>query len=205
MGTNDSENKSRWRKLWESPKRRYLLGIPLGGFLMVAVGAVALGAFNGVINYTNTNEFCYGCHVGMDTIVEEYHASGHFNNATGVSATCADCHVPKEPFIDKMWTKVKATKDVYHQLVGTINLENFEENRLRMAEHVWEIMKANDSRECRSCHDPKRWDLALQPKRAQNHHDQERWKERDETCIDCHYGIAHKRPGGMSEPATTSN
>ena len=193
MATNDSESQGFWRKLWRSPRRRYLLGIPLGGFLMFALGAVALGAFNGIIHYTNTNEFCYGCHIGMDTIVEEYHASVHFDNPTGVEATCADCHVPKA-FFPKMWVKVKATKDIYHQLVGTINLENFEENRLRLAEPIWAKMKANDSRECRSCHDPKRWNLELQPKRAQNHHSQERWEERGETCIDCHYGIAHKKP-----------
>ena len=193
MEKNDSENQGFWRKLWASPRKRYLLGIPLGGFLMLALGAVALGAFDGMMHYTNSNEFCYGCHIGMDTIVEEYHESVHYNNATGVHATCGDCHVPKE-FVGKMWTKIRSTKDIYHKLVGTINLENFEENRLRQAEHVWARLRASDSATCRSCHEPERWNKPLQPMRAQNHHDPARWEERDETCIDCHTGVAHKRP-----------
>jgi cytochrome c-type protein NapC len=55
-------------------------------------------------------------------------------------------------------------------------------------------MKETDSRECRSCHDQNRWDLAKQSKRARKKHDIEYMEEKDKTCIDCHKGLAHKMP-----------
>ncbi len=188
----NDKNKSKWQKLWASSKNKWLFGIPLGGFLAVIVGATALGGFNGVMHVTNSNQFCYSCHIGMDTIVEEYQASRHFNNATGVQASCADCHVPKE-FLPKMWTKVRATKDIYHKLVGTVNLENFEEQRLHQAEYVWKVMIARDSQECRNCHQASTWSTDKQSLRARQHHLGEMVTD-DKTCIDCHIGVAHSKP-----------
>jgi len=53
-------------------------------------------AFETTLHLSSTYKFCFSCHKGMDTIVEEYQASGHFNNSTEVPSTCADCHVPQE-------------------------------------------------------------------------------------------------------------
>lgn len=187
------KEKTFWQKLWLPTNKKWLLGIPLGGFLAVGVGVLALGGFQVSMHATNANEFCYSCHVGMDTIVEEYQQSIHFSNATGVQADCADCHVPKE-FLPKMWTKIRATKDVYHMLMGKVNLENFEELRVHQAEVTHKIMKGRDSQECKNCHNPEEWDTERQSARARNHHDPEQWKKDDETCVDCHVGVAHKKP-----------
>ena len=48
--------------LWRRPRVWFLLGIPLGGFLMFFAGAAALGAFNGIMEQTNTLAFCTSCH-----------------------------------------------------------------------------------------------------------------------------------------------
>tara|TARA_R110002094_G_scaffold5667_2_gene14501 strand:+ start:276 stop:533 length:258 start_codon:yes stop_codon:yes gene_type:complete len=66
--------------------------------------------------------------------------------------------------------------------------------RQLMAERVWAIMKATDSRECRSCHSQARMDLESQGKQAHRKHRPERMASRGETCIDCHQGIAHELP-----------
>ncbi|MEI8598838.1 NapC/NirT family cytochrome c [Vibrio sp. M60_M31a] len=51
------------------------------------------------MNYSSTGGFCFGCHIGMDAIVEEYQASIHYNNSKGViAATCSDCHVRESLF-----------------------------------------------------------------------------------------------------------
>ncbi|RCU50806.1 cytochrome C [Corallincola holothuriorum] len=178
-------------RLWKQTRSRWLLGIPIGGFIALVLGALGVVTFHGVMDFTNTNEFCYGCHIGRDTIVEEYQASVHFNNRSGVIATCADCHVPK-PFVDKMIVKVKATADIYYQLMETVTLENFEQERLRLAEHVWRDMAASNSRECRSCHTPERWDSDAQPIRVRTNH--QKMLSQNMNCIDCHQGVAHKRP-----------
>lgn len=182
-----------WKSLWQWPPKWRWLIIPLGGWLALLVGIGAWAGFNGTMHATSTNEFCYGCHIGRDTVVEEYQASSHFTNEHGVAATCADCHIPHE-FVPKLVTKIKATVDVYHQLAGTINLENFESHRGEMAEAIWHQMEANDSQACRNCHDPKRWQTALQSARAQNSHKPEFWEEKGLTCINCHRGVAHRLP-----------
>lgn len=182
-----------WSRLWTPLKSKWLLGIPIGGLIALVAGVIALGVFNQVIHVTNENQFCYSCHIGMDTIVEEYEQSIHFNNNNGFQATCSDCHVPKE-FFPKMWVKIRATKDVYHMLVGTINLENFEQKRNGLADTVWENMLARDSKECKNCHDPEKWDLTQQPIRAQVNHDPAKWQREEKSCVNCHQGIAHNRP-----------
>lgn len=189
---------SLWQRLWSRPRSRWLLGIPIGGFLALALGAGALVGFNGVMHYTNSNEFCYLCHVGMDTVVEEYQASAHFKNSLGFVASCSDCHVPQE-FIPKMVTKILAAEDVYVQMTGAITLDNFEQHRPALAAEVLEIMRRRDSRECRNCHTPARMDLQQQSRNAARRH--QTMAERGQTCVDCHDGIAHKLPQPVSAAA----
>ncbi len=68
-----------------------------------------------------------------------------------------------------------------------------------MAKKVWVRMKETDPRECRNCHDRSAMVADMQGRTAQKQH-----LRLDDgsgtTCIDCHYGIAHKPPGGL-EPA----
>lgn len=186
-------NKPERRSIWTPSRKWFLLYLPLGAFLAVIVGVGLTAAFHTTMEFTNRNEFCYGCHVGMDTIVEEYQASVHYKNASGVAASCADCHVPKA-FIPKMITKTIALKDIYHQWRGTINLENFEAHRLRLAEHVWEGMHSDDSANCKSCHNPENWDYEQMPARARLNHSPEKWTKKGQSCVDCHSGIAHQKP-----------
>ncbi len=178
-------------RLWKQPKARWRLGVPLGGLLFFIVGFSALPVYNGAMHYTSTNEFCYGCHIGMDTVVEEYHDSIHFRNRSGVIATCADCHIPRET-LPKISAKVAATADVYHKIMGTITLENFEEHRPALAQGVWEKMRETGSRECTNCHAFERMDVAKQNKRTARRHAPE--KTKGKTCIDCHQGVAHNMP-----------
>jgi nitrate/TMAO reductase-like tetraheme cytochrome c subunit len=177
--------------LWEKPSSRWRLGIPLGGILLFVIGLLALPVYNGAMYYTSTNEFCYSCHIGMDTVVEEYHESPHFKNRSGFRATCADCHIPHET-LPKIITKIKATADVYHKLMGTINLENFEEHRPALAQKVWDRMAKTDSRECKNCHAFERMDASLQDKRTAKRHAPD--KVEGKSCIDCHQGVAHAMP-----------
>ncbi|RKF20937.1 cytochrome C [Alginatibacterium sediminis] len=182
----------KFSRLMQAMRRRIWLGLPLGLFVFVGFIVFAVGGFQTMMHVTNQNEFCYACHVGMDTIVEEYQASPHFVSDDEVHATCADCHVPID-FVGKIVTKTKASADIYYMLIGTINMENFESERLRLAEHVWHEMEANDSQACRNCHNEEQnFDLAKQPARARTNH--QKMDALESTCIDCHYGIAHKRP-----------
>ena len=159
--------------------------------VVFVVGLIAAGLFNVGLARTNTMEFCTDCHT-MQIPYQELQETAHYKNASGVQATCADCHVPK-PFIPKMIAKVIASKDVYHEIMGTIDTpEKYEALRWDMASRVWEKMKANDSRECRSCHDFASMDLTEQDRSARNKHGNA--EDKGQTCIDCHKGVAHDEP-----------
>ena len=162
-------------------------------------GMVALGTFTIALRWTNTEEFCISCHEMRDNVYAEYKGTIHDNNRTGVRTTCPDCHVPKElgPLLMR---KAKATFELWHKAVGTVDTkEKFEAHRYQMALRVWTEMKENDSLECQNCHHIDNMGLNKQSERAQARH--AKAKAEKITCIECHFGIAHKEPEGELSPA----
>jgi cytochrome c-type protein NapC len=187
-----------WQKCWGRVKdmagKRPLLLLTLA-FLG---GIIFWGGFNTVVEATNTEAFCISCHEMRDNVYKEYAQNTiHYTNRTGVRATCPDCHVPKE-WTHKMIRKIKASNELWGKLIGSIDTtEKFEAKRLEMARHEWARMKASDSRECRNCHSFEGMNTESQKQRAKKQH--ELAVKNKDTCIDCHKGIAHKKPQGMKE------
>ncbi len=168
-----------------------LVGIVVAGTLVVAVAAYAV-VFHPLMERTNTLEFCVSCHSMEATVYREYQQSVHYSNASGVRAGCPDCHVPKA-IVPKLIAKVRAAKDVWHEILGTIDTpEKFEAHRWRMANAVWSMMERTDSVTCRSCHSWEAMDADEQDRVARSKH--RAAKEEGRTCIECHKGLVHKRP-----------
>jgi cytochrome c-type protein NapC len=71
--------------------------------------------------------------------------------------------------------------------------EKFLAKTMERAAGVGARMKANDSLECRNCHDLDSMDFTRQSQRARNEHSRE-LQTGQKTCIDCHKGIAHRLP-----------
>ena len=193
-----AENKGLIGRCWSAlrqPSAKYsLLGLLVAGF---AAGVVFWGGFHTVIEATNTEAFCIGCHEMRDNVYEEYKKTIHYSNRTGVRAVCSDCHVPKE-WGPKMLRKIQASREVYGKVTGSIDTrEKFEAKRLSLAENEWKRMKANNSLECRNCHNLVSMDPEKQKQRARKQH--ELAAKGGDTCIDCHKGIAHQKPKGMKE------
>ena len=109
-------------------------------------------------------------------------------------ATCAHCHVPHHNWVATLWRKTRASfNELPSNLMGKIDtVEKFEAHRKEMAEAVWAEMQANDSRECRYCHNREAMVLADQSTRARKQH--ENAQKEGETCIDCHDGLVHNLP-----------
>ena len=179
---------------WEtlrSPSVHFSLGfLTLGGFL---AGIVFWGGFNTALEITNTEKFCVSCHEMRDNVFEELKSTIHYTNRSGVRASCPDCHVPHD-WTHKIARKMQASKEVWGKIFGTIDTrEKFLDKRLELAMHEWARLKANDSLECRNCHNFEYMDFTRQSPRAAQVH--ARWLEGGEkTCIDCHKGVAHKLP-----------
>ena len=189
------------KKLWKwitSPSARWSLGVLL--FVGVLGGAISVAGFQTVMDMTNTENFCSeSCHEMTDNVAAEFKGTTHDVNASGVRATCSDCHVP-QPFGPKMVRKIKASLEVYHHILGTLDTpEKFEAHRLRLANNVWREMGGNDSRECRNCHQSNNMKFELQTAEAIEYHNNA--LEEGKTCIDCHKGIAHKLPKELQEAA----
>lgn len=158
------------------------------GSLMLIAGAAGLA-------WTNTEKFCIGCHEMRDNVYAEFKGTIHDTNRSGVRAVCADCHVPRDPG-PMVVRKVRATFELWgHFVTGVIDTkEKFEKHRYDMAKRVWLRMKETDSLECRNCHKADAMSESLQSDRAKARH--AKGKQDGKTCIDCHFGIAHKEPDG---------
>jgi len=95
---------------------------------------------------------------------------------------------------DKMARKMQASKEVWGKIFRTIDTqEKFRDMRLELARHEWARFKANDSLECRNCHQYASMDFTRQSVRAQAMHSTY-LASKEKTCIDCHKGIAHRLP-----------
>src|SRR5690349_9631435 len=182
------------RRYWHvlrRPSRHFSLGfLAVAGFV---AGVLFWGGFNTALEATNTETFCTGCHEMRDNVYQELQTTIHFTNRSGVRAKCSDCHVPHN-WTTKIARKMQASKEVWGKIFGTIDTrEKFLDMRLELAQHEWARFKANDSLECRNCHDYSSMDFTRQSPRAAEMHSTY-LANKEKTCIDCHKGIAHHLP-----------
>jgi nitrate/TMAO reductase-like tetraheme cytochrome c subunit len=78
---------------------------------------------------------------------------------------------------------------------GTIDTrEEFHDKRIELESREWVRLRANDSLECRNCHDFDSMDFTRHSKRAAHQHSTA-LASGQKICIDCHQGIAHRLPG----------
>ena len=172
------------------PSVRYSAGALI---LLGAAGMLIMwGLFTFSMSATSTEKFCISCHEMENHAFAEFKETVHYKNSSGVTAECADCHIPHDP-VGKIFRKIEAAREVYGTLIGKINTpEKYEAHRLEMAEREWKKMKASDSAVCRHCHNNFEQAIEQQYEWAQINH--KKMLAEGGTCIDCHKGIAHKLP-----------
>ena len=192
------------RKIWEAirgdskSRGRIALRVVAAALVVFLAAGVFVVAGAAGLAWTNTEAFCISCHEMRDNVYAEFKGTIHDTNRTGVRATCPDCHVPREPG-PMLWRKVLATFEIWGKLTGVIDTkEKFEAHRYDLAKRVWIRMKKTDSLECRNCHHDDAMSADLQSERARARHT--KGKAEGKTCIDCHFGIAHKEPEGGPGP-----
>jgi cytochrome c-type protein NapC len=162
--------------------------------LTMLIGALMLTAGAAGLAWTNTEQFCIGCHEMKENVYAEFKGTIHDLNRSGVRAICSNCHVPHEPW-PLVKRKVRATFELWGHFTGAIDTkEKFEKRRYELATRVWTRMKETDSLECRNCHHDNAFDPEKQSEKAKARHAKARAERM--TCIDCHFGIAHKEPDG---------
>lgn len=178
-----------WRTLNKPAKYLTLGTISLSAFLM---GIIFWGGFNTALEMTNTEAFCISCHSMESKPYQELQQTVHWSNHSGVRATCPDCHVPHN-WTRKIARKMEASHDVWGWLLQTVNTdEKFEAKRLEMASREWKRFDRDDSLACKNCHNYASMKWESMSKLAQKQ--MKRAAEIDQSCVDCHKGIAHKLP-----------
>jgi nitrate/TMAO reductase-like tetraheme cytochrome c subunit len=139
-------------------------------------------------HYTSTNEFCTTCH-SMTYAEETYRQTVHYDSASGVRASCGDCHVSEGVFA-ATWDHAIGSKDLFKQLFGP-DYDDPVINMLHLPEAAFAARKwfrARDSATCKRCHVQD----AIQGKRADTaaiHLEETEGK----SCIDCHYNLVHRK------------
>ncbi|MCB1871878.1 MAG: NapC/NirT family cytochrome c, partial [Gammaproteobacteria bacterium] len=133
-------------------------------------------------------EFCTGCH-SMELVAEPYRDSAHYNPASGVRASCGDCHVSEGVFA-ATWDHILGGKDLWAQLFGP-DYDDPAINALHTPDAAFAARRwfqKNDSATCRRCHVQD----AINGSRANTLliHQQE---TQGKSCIDCHYNLVHRR------------
>src|SRR3954466_1109588 len=103
----------------------------------LAIAFVLLPAGAPGLAWTNTEQFCIGCHEMKSNVYAEFQGTIHDTNRTGVRAICSNCHVPHEPW-PLIKRKVRASMEVWGHLTGVIDTkEKFEAHRSVLAQRVW--------------------------------------------------------------------
>ena len=183
--------KKYWFQIRQFLKKKWVLGISAEMLLVFFTAMLVIPALQFSADITNTSQFCSYCHLKMDTVVQEYQQSTHYNNRLGIRAECKDCHIPSH-FLPALKVKVKGLKDTVYYLTETLTPDDFESRRWDMFEQSLKTIREQDSSTCRNCHDTNSMSTSVQTRLAALKHTDERYSKK--TCVDCHTGLAHKTP-----------
>ncbi len=169
-------------------------GIIICASVLLAAITVVGSIFVVIIDTTDyvfsTEKFCgTSCHVMEDNVYAELKKSKHWTTPTGVRANCADCHVSRRLSF-AMIDHVLGTKELFVMLThgGLDKPGAFEELRPAAADRIRFKMIADDSKNCRGCHDME----AIKPERIRGQNQHEDALKKGTTCIICHYNLVHK-------------
>ncbi|WP_407644361.1 NapC/NirT family cytochrome c [Ferrimonas aestuarii] len=177
-----------------------MLGIPVGAFLAVAVGAIGFFGGQTVLHATSSDAFCMSCH-SNHSLKDEVMASAHGNNKAGITVQCQQCHLPPDP-VRYLVKKIIVSKDLYGYLTidGFNTQEWLDENRKEQADLALDYLRSIDSDTCQSCHtnvyenQPESMKKMAKKMHAMNFKKLQTKPEKYKTCVDCHKGVAHPYP-----------
>jgi cytochrome c-type protein NapC len=184
-----------WQALRQAYPNRSALTIAVAVLVVCFVlGGAMVAVASATLHATATEKFCTSCHEMQENAYAEYKESVHWATRTGVRPTCSDCHIPRE-LVPMLVRKIEASREVWGHFTGYIDTkEKYEKARYDMAAREWKRILANDSQECRNCHNVTAVDFSAQSENAQARHKKAQAERM--TCIECHFGVAHTEPDG---------
>ena len=150
----------------------------------IAGGILFVGLFFIMIGETSTSGFCMVCHEMRWVGEQGWMKSVHYQNDSGVTAGCGDCHIPPS-LVPKLWVKARdGAKDVYTHFLGEADIDEMDWGHMsKLARR-----KIHDA-SCAKCHH-NLTAKGLPLKAIMAHRQYLRY--RNKRCLDCHVGQFHK-------------
>ncbi len=139
-------------------------------------------------HYTSSEDFCTTCH-SMELVAVPYRESAHYKPASGVRASCGDCHVSEGVFA-ATWDHFIGTKDLIRQIFG-VKYDDPVVNALHLPEAAFaarDWFKDRNSATCKRCHVNEAI-FGERPDTLQIHLED----AKDKSCIECHYNLVHRK------------
>lgn len=143
-------------------------------------------------HYSSSEKFCTSCH-SMELAATPYRQSVHYNSASGVRASCGDCHVSEGVFA-ATWDHFIGGKDLLKQIKGAVIGPNYDDpvvNALHLPEAAFAARKwfiKRDSATCKRCHNQD----AILGKRL-NTEAVHKEDAKNKTCVECHINLVHRK------------
>ncbi len=163
--------------------------------------ALIIGGVAGIIfililiefdHFTSSEEFCTSCH-SMEMAAEPYRQSVHYNSASGVRASCGDCHVSEGVFAST-WDHFIGGKDLLNQIKGAIIGPDYDEpvfHVLHLPDSAFAARKwfiERNSATCKRCHN-KQAILGTRVGTEKVHKEDAKSK----SCVECHINLVHRK------------
>lgn len=136
------------------------------------------------ITATSDATFCVGCH-SMEPFGKSHTADVHGgNNAHGVRATCAQCHLPHDSSLNYMYTKARTgIHDLWVENFGDPENIDWEAKRAHRESYVYDSG-------CVTCHTNLQGATMATNKAFIAHRDYF-LEITDDQCVTCHENVGH--------------
>ena len=150
----------------------------------VLIVMLIIGFSSWAVEFSSHESFCMSCHEMRIVAEQGWMKSVHYDNESGVVATCSDCHIP-HALIPKLYVKTRdGSKDIYVHLFGESNPESMDWDHLSRSARI----KIYDE-SCRQCH-KNLTPTGASIKAIEAHREYLRNPEA-EGCMDCHTEAFH--------------
>jgi cytochrome c-type protein NapC len=187
------------RRMWRVVRWIFVLGVifMLGGVALVAVT-------NRAVMWSSSNAFCgTACH-SMSWAAAGYQQGPHFMNASGVRASCGQCHIPYDSshatateYVKLLLFKTnRGVKDLWNESRKSMaTKEEWEKRRPGLTEEFEDYLRAHNYITCRGCHALEAFGGSRSHMKVVIH--QMVVSGDDVDCLRCHRNIGHvyEQPG----------
>ncbi len=190
------------------PKRGFwgiIQWILLWGTVFGLSGVALVAVTNKAVIWSSSDAFCGTfCH-SMTWASAAYHQGPHYINASGVRASCGQCHIPYDSghatateYVKMLLFKGnRGAKDFWNETHKTIaTKEAWEKRRPQLQTEFERYMQAHNYITCRGCHVLDAFGGPRSQMRVLIHKDV--IKTNDVSCLQCHSNVGHV----YEQPAT---